>query len=121
MAAPVTAIVAADLRFFEHFPRLFPERAEMITGVFAGFPAEMQRSLAWDNSTLQMAYFIIALRSLGLDAGPMAGFERPVVDAAFFPEGRFVSQFLINIGYGDDTKVFPRLPRFGANDIAQYA
>jgi 3-hydroxypropanoate dehydrogenase len=121
MSAPVTAIIAADLKFFEHFPRLFPERAEMIKGMFESFPAEIQRGLAWDNSTLQMAYFIVALRSLGLDAGPMAGFERPVVDAAFFPEGRFVSQFLVNIGYGDDTKVFPRLPRFGANDIAQYA
>src|SRR5476651_391202 len=121
MAAPVTAIMAADLKFFEHFPRLFPERGEMFKGMFAGFPPEIQRSQAWDNAVLQMAYFIITLRSLGLDAGPMAGFERPIVDAAFFPDGRFVSQYLINIGYGDDTKVWPRLPRFEAHDIAQYA
>ena len=120
IAAPVTAIIAADLKFFEHFPRLFPERGEMFRGMFGGFPAEIQRSTAWDNSLLQMAYFIIALRSVGLDTGPMAGFERPVVDAAFFPEGRFVSQYLINIGYGDDTKVWPRLPRFEAHDIAEY-
>jgi 3-hydroxypropanoate dehydrogenase len=120
MAAPVTAIMAADLKFFEHFPRLFPERGEMFKGMFAGFPQEIQRGSAWDNALLQMAYFIIALRSLGLDAGPMAGFERPIVDAAFFPDGRFVSQYLINIGYGDDTKVWPRLPRFQAHDIAQY-
>ena len=120
IAAPVTAIIAADLKFFEHFPRLFPERGEMFRGMFGGFPAEIQRSTAWDNAVLQMAYFIIALRSVGLDTGPMAGFERPVVDAAFFPEGRFVSQYLINIGYGDDTKVWPRLPRFEAHDIAEY-
>jgi 3-hydroxypropanoate dehydrogenase len=121
LAAPVTAIIATDLKFFEHFPRLFPERGEMFQGMFAGFPVEIQRGTAWDNAVLQMAYFIIALRSLGLDAGPMGGFERPIVDAAFFPDGRFVSQYLINIGYADDTKVWPRLPRFGAHDIAQYA
>jgi 3-hydroxypropanoate dehydrogenase len=121
MAAPVTAIIATDLKFFDHFPRLFPDRGEMIKGMFGSFPAEVQRGHAWDNAVLQMAYFIIALRSVGLDAGPMVGFERPMVDAAFFPDGPFVSQFLVNIGYGDDTKVFPRLPRFGANEIAQYA
>jgi 3-hydroxypropanoate dehydrogenase len=120
MAAPVTAIIAADLNFFEHFPRLFPERGEMFKGMFGGLPAEIQRSTAWDNAVLQMAYFIIALRSVGLDAGPMAGFDRQIVDAAFFAEGRFVSQYLINIGYGDDTKVWPRLPRFEAHDIARY-
>jgi 3-hydroxypropanoate dehydrogenase len=120
MAAPVTAIIAADLNFFEHFPRLFPERGEMFKGMFGGLPAEIQRSTAWDNAVLQMAYFIIALRSVGLDAGPMAGFDRQIVDAAFFAEGRFVSQYLINIGYGDDTKVWPRLPRFEAPDIARY-
>jgi 3-hydroxypropanoate dehydrogenase len=88
--------------------------------MFGGFPPDVQRSQAWDNALLQMGYFIIALRSLGLDAGPMAGFERPIVDAAFFPDGRFVTQYVINIGYGDDTKVWPRLPRFDARDIAQY-
>jgi 3-hydroxypropanoate dehydrogenase len=120
MAAPVTAIMAADLRFFEHFPRLFPERGETLKERFAGLPPELQRTYAWDNAILQMAYFIIALRAVGLDTGPMAGFDRPKVDAAFLPEGRFVSQYLINIGYGDDTKVWPRLPRFEAHDIAQY-
>jgi 3-hydroxypropanoate dehydrogenase len=121
MAAPVTAIMATDLKFFEHFPRLFPERGEMFKGMFGELPPEIQRGQAWDNAVLQMAYFIIALRSVGLDSGPMAGFERPIVDAAFFPDGRFVSQYLINIGYGDDTKVWPRLPRFEAHDIALYA
>jgi 3-hydroxypropanoate dehydrogenase len=120
MAAPVTAIMAADLKFFEHFPSLFPERGEMFKNMFAGFPSEVQRGNAWDNALLQMAYFIIALRSVGLDAGPMAGFERPIVDAAFFPDGRFVSQYLINVGYGDDTKVWPRLPRFNVDEIAHF-
>jgi 3-hydroxypropanoate dehydrogenase len=120
MAAPVTAIIAADLKFFDHFPRLFPERGEMFKGMFGGLPPEVQRNNAWDNALLQMGYFIIALRSVGLDTGPMAGFERPIVDAAFFPDGRFVTQYLMNIGYGDDTKVWPRLPRFEAHDISQY-
>jgi 3-hydroxypropanoate dehydrogenase len=120
MAAPVTAIMATDLRFFEHFPRLFPERGEMFKERFAGLPPDVLRAHAWDNAVLQMAYFIIALRAVGLDAGPMAGFDRHKVDAAFMPDGRFVSQYLINIGYGDDSKVFPRLPRFEAHDIAEY-
>jgi 3-hydroxypropanoate dehydrogenase len=120
MAAPVTAIIAADLKFFEHFPRLFPERGEMFKGMFGGLPADVQRNNAWDNALLQMGYFIIALRSVGLDTGPMAGFERSIVDAAFFPDGRFLTQYLINIGYGDDSKIWPRLPRFEAHDISQY-
>ncbi|HEY3675201.1 MAG TPA: malonic semialdehyde reductase [Candidatus Tumulicola sp.] len=120
MAAPVTAIVAADLRFFEHFPRLFPERGAMFEERFGKLPPEVQRTHAWDNALLQMGYFIIALRAVGLDAGPMAGFDRHKVDAAFLPDGRFVSQYLINIGYGDDTKVWPRLPRFEAHDIAAH-
>jgi 3-hydroxypropanoate dehydrogenase len=120
IAAPVTAIIAADLKFFEHFPRLFPERGEMFKGLFGGLPADVQRNNAWDNALLQMGYFIIALRSVGLDTGPMAGFERSIVDAAFFPDGRFVTQYLINISYGDDSKIWPRLPRFEAHDISQY-
>lgn len=121
MAAPVTAIIAADLKFFEHFPQLFPERAEIFMNMYRGMPESAQRSAAWDNALLQMAYFIIALRSVGLDAGPMAGFERSVIDDAFFPDGRFVSQYLINIGYADKAKVFPRLPRFRPSEIAHYA
>jgi 3-hydroxypropanoate dehydrogenase len=63
----------------------------------------------------------VGQRSVGLDAGPMAGFDRSAVDSAFFPDGRFVSQYVINIGYADDSKVFPQLPRFRASDVAQYA
>ncbi len=83
MAAPVTAVVATDVKFVEHFPRLFPERGEMLKSKFGGMPEPAQRGTAWDNALLQTAYFIIALRSVGLDAGPMAGFERSVVDNAF--------------------------------------
>ncbi len=121
MAAPVTAIIATDLKFYDQFPRTFPERGEMFKGMFGGLPAEARRGMAWDNAILQMGYFIIALRSVGLDAGPMAGFERLIVDAAFFPDGQFVSQYVINIGYGDDKKVFPRLPRFNVDEIARFA
>jgi len=121
MAAPLTAIIATDLKFYDHFTRTFPERAEMFKSLFGGFPAEARRGMAWDNAVLQMGYFIIALRSVGLDAGPMAGFERSIVDAAFFPDGQFASQYVINIGYGDDTKVFPRLPRFNVDEIARFA
>ena len=121
MAAPATAIVATDLEFYNEMPRTFPERAEMFKGIFLGMEPAVRRAAAWDNAILQMGYFIIAARSLGLDAGPMGGFERPLVDAEFFPDGRWASQYLINLGYGDDTKVFPRLPRFNADEIARFA
>jgi 3-hydroxypropanoate dehydrogenase len=120
IAAPTTAIVATDLSFYERFSRTFPDRAEMFRNIFASMEPEQRRGNAWDNAVLQMGYFIVALRALGLDAGPMAGFDRAVVDAAFFPDGRFASQYLINIGYGDDTKLFPRLPRFNVDEIASF-
>lgn len=120
MAAPVTAIMAADLHFYEQFPRMYPKRGEALVARFAAREAQALRAFAWDNALLQMAYFIVAVRSLGLDAGPMGGFERPIVDAAFFPAGDVVSQYLINLGYGDDTKVFPRLPRSHVDEITRY-
>jgi 3-hydroxypropanoate dehydrogenase len=85
MSAPVTAIIATDLEFYNELPRTFPERAEMFKGIFLGMPAEARRAAAWDNALLQMGYFIIAARSLGLDAGPMGGFDRPTVDKTFSP------------------------------------
>jgi 3-hydroxypropanoate dehydrogenase len=86
----------------------------------AGDPLEKVREFARDNALLQMGYFIIAARSLGLDCGPMAGFDRAKTDAEFFPDGRFISIFLINLGYGDDTKYFPRLPRLEPAEIATF-
>jgi len=121
MAAPATAIIATDLKFYEQFPRTFPDRGEVLKGTLAAMEPAAQREAAWDNAILQMAYFIIALRSLGLDTGPMAGFDRKIVDEAFFPDGNWASQYLINIGYGDDSKLFPRLPRFNVDEIARFA
>ncbi len=121
MAAPVTAIVAADTRFFERFDRTFPDRADMFNNMFGSMGPEAQRATAWDNGILQMAYLIIAVRAVGLDAGPIAGFDRAVVDEVFFPDGRFKTIYLVNIGYGDDTNLFPRLPRFNVDEIAQFS
>lgn len=111
MAAPVTAIFADDLQFYEFIPRLFPV-APAFKDVFAN-PANAERAKthAFRNATLQAAYFIIAARAHGLDCGPMSGFDNAKLDAAFFPDGRLKSNFLMNIGYGDTSKLRPRLPR----------
>jgi 3-hydroxypropanoate dehydrogenase len=108
MAAPVTVIVAFDLEFYEHLPRLFPHTDAR--SWFAGKPDHI-RTTAFRNGTLQGAYFIIAARALGLDCGPMSGFDNAKVDAAFFPDGKVKSNFLINLGYGDEAKLHARNPR----------
>jgi 3-hydroxypropanoate dehydrogenase len=120
MAAPVTAIVAADLKFFENIPRTFPTRPEMANNFIGEGKDEFVKGFARDNALLQMGYFIIALRALGLDAGAMGGFDKPKVDAEFFPDGRFLTLYLINIGYADPTKTFPRLPRLAPGEIASF-
>src|SRR6218665_2251292 len=109
MSAPVTAIVAYDAHFYEQMPRLFPSRDMKST--FQGMPAEKQQKLAFMNGTLQGGYLILAARALGLDCGPMAGFDNAQVDATFFPNGPWKSNFLLNLGYGDTSKLFPRNPR----------
>jgi len=111
MNAPVTAIVAYDTRFYEHLPRTFPNNPAA-KGNYEGEDkkAHVERT-ALRNSSLQGAYFILAARALGLDCGPMSGFDNAKVDAAFFPDGRYKSNFLINLGHGDPSKVFPRNPR----------
>jgi 3-hydroxypropanoate dehydrogenase len=119
-SAPVTAIFAADTKFFEHIPRLFPHAPQFKDFFVGDENAEAARQFAFTNATLQGAYFILAARALGLDVGPMAGFDKPAVDAAFFPDGTFKSLWLANLGYGDDTKVFPRLPRFDFDEIARF-
>lgn len=113
MEAPVTAIVAYDTEFFEHLPRTFPHNPEAITW-FKGTPAAAPT--AFRNGTLQGAYLIIAARALGLDIGAMSGFNNAVVDETFFPDGRFKSNFLCSIGYGDPSKVFDRSPRLSFED-----
>lgn len=117
MSAPVTAITAYDLQFYEHLPFLLPHAD--FKAYFSALPAETIREAAHKNGTLQVAYLIIALRAVGLDTGPMTGFDNAKLDAEFFPDGRFKSNVLINIGYGDHDKLFPRSPRFAFDEIAQ--
>jgi 3-hydroxypropanoate dehydrogenase len=116
MSAPVVAITAYDEHFYEHLPFLMPHRD--MRSYFTGNPAFAARS-AFQNGTLQVAYLIVALRAVGLDTGPMTGFDNAKVDAEFFPEGHVKSNVLINIGYGDHEKLFPRSPRFSFDQIAR--
>ncbi len=115
MAAPATAIVAYDLDFLDYLPRLYP--AADARSWFAGNPALIEET-AFRNGALQGGYLILALRAVGLDAGPMSGFDKAKVDAEFFPGGRVKSNFLINIGYGDPAKLYPRGPRLAFEEIA---
>jgi len=108
MKAPLVAIVAYDTRFYEHLPRLF-HNPDAINWYKAPDKAEIN---GFRNGSLQGAYLILALRAVGLDCGAMSGFDNAKVDAAFFPDGRFKSNFLINIGYGIPDKLPPRGPRF---------
>jgi 3-hydroxypropanoate dehydrogenase len=123
MTAPVTVIVAYDLKFYEKLPKLFPHSPAMAKH-FANAP-ELVEVTARRNSSLQGAYLIIAARALGLDCGPLSGFDNAKVDEEFFaagrecegcdqeffPEGHVKSNFLVNLGYGDAAKLFPRSPR----------
>jgi 3-hydroxypropanoate dehydrogenase len=116
MSAPVVAITTYDEQFYDHLPFLFPHADAKPW--FSGEPVKAARS-AFQNGTLQVAYLIVALRAVGLDTGPMTGFDNAKVDAEFFPEGRIKSNVLINIGYGDAGKLFPRSPRFSFDQIAK--
>lgn len=108
MAAPVTAIVAMDLEFHEKLPKLFPHVDAR--GRFASDPAAAE-SYASLNSSLQGAYLILAARALGLDCGPMGGFDKAKVDTEFLSGTPLRSNFLCNLGYGDPARLHPRLPR----------
>src|SRR5919108_4259185 len=108
MKAPVTAIIGYDLQFYDLLPRLYPFADAR--SWFAG-DDELIRATAFRNGSLQGAYFIVAARAVGLDCGPMSGFDNAKVDAAFFPDGRVRSNFLCNLGYGDRTGLAPRNPR----------
>src|ERR671939_696107 len=128
MTAPVTVIVAYDLKFYEQLPKLFPQNPQMAK-LYQTNP-ELVESTAKRNSSLQGAYLIIAARALGLDCGPMSGFDNAKVDEEFFaagkpcfgceqeffPEGHVKSNFLCNLGYGDPSSLFPRLPRLPFNE-----
>ena len=121
MAAPVTAIIAYDLQFYENLPRTFPNNPN----AKAAFEGEQKKlhvqTTALRNGSLQGAYLILSARALGLDCGPMSGFDNAKVDAAFFPEGRIKSNFLCNLGYGDPAKVFPRNPRLPFEEACSLA
>jgi len=116
MAAPVTAIIGYDTRFYEELPRLAPHGNARAW--FEGKPALIEET-AFRNGTLQGAYFILAARALGLDCGPMSGFDRDRVDREFFPDGRIKSNFLCNLAYGDACKLHPRAPRLDFEDACQ--
>lgn len=107
-AAPVTAILGMDMAFYEQLPRLFPHTDAR--SWFVGNEALIEAT-AFRNSSLQGAYFILAARALGLDCGPMSGFDATAVDAEFFAGTTIRSNFLCNLGYGDPAGLFPRSPR----------
>jgi len=106
--APVTVIVAWDTEFYERLPQLFPH-ADM-RAYFVGNQPLIDET-AFRNGTLQGGYFILAARAVGLDCGPMSGFDPAKVNAEFFPDGKWKANFLCNLGYGDPSKLFPRNPR----------
>ncbi|RDS80130.1 malonic semialdehyde reductase [Dyella monticola] len=119
MAAPVTAIVANDHAFYEHLPKLFPHADAR--SWFVGNQPHIDAT-AFRNATLQGAYVIIAARALGLDCGPMSGFDNAGVDEAFFAGSTLKSNFLINIGYGDSSRdLFPRSPRLSFDEACRIA
>ena len=117
MAAPVTAIVAFDLAFYEKLPYLFPHTDAR--GWFDGKPEADLTTIALRNGSLQGAYVLMAARALGLDTGPMSGFNNALVDQTFFAGTKIKSNFLINLGHGDTAKLFARSPRLSFDEAAR--
>ena len=116
LAAPLTVIVAVDTHFHEHLPSQFPSYDAR--PLFESTPALIEPTIQ-RNGSLQGAYLILAARALGLDAGPMSGFNAELVNQAFFADGRWKANFLINLGYGTNEKLFPRNPRLGFDEVAR--
>jgi len=116
LQAPVAAIVAQDIEFYERLPELFPHGDAR--SWFVGNQPLIE-TIAFRNSSLQGAYLILAARALGLDAEPMSGFDNETVDREFFPDRRVKSNFLVNIGYGDPSKLPPRGPRLAFEEAVQ--
>nr|WP_314072969.1 malonic semialdehyde reductase [uncultured Roseococcus sp.] len=116
MTAPVTVIVGHDPKFYDHLPKLFPQADAK--SWFAG-NWSLADATAFRNGTLQGAYLILAARALGLDAGPMSGFDNSKVDDLFFADSGFKTNFLINLGHGDPAGIFPRNPRFDFDEVAK--
>ncbi|KFD18954.1 MULTISPECIES: malonic semialdehyde reductase [Tatumella] len=118
MAAPVTVIVASDMAFYEKLPGLFPhaDARSWFTG-----SESLARETAFRNSSLQAGYLVVAARSLGLDVGPMSGFDAEKINEVFFHGSDWQVNLLINIGYGDDSKLHGRLPRLDFDDACRFA
>ena len=117
MAAPVTAILGMDIDFYELLPKLFPHMDAKAW--FTSMPESELEVAALRNSSLQAAYFMLAARALGLDCGPMSGFDNGKVDAAFFASTTIKSNFLCNLGYGDASKLYPRSPRLDFDEACK--
>lgn len=117
MAAPVTAIIGYDVEFYEHLPKLFPHAPEAKT--WFNWSKEWAEAHAFRNGSLQGAYFMLAARAVGLDCGPMSGFDQKKVDEAFFAGTPVRSNFLCNLGHGDPKGLFPRSPRFDFDDVCK--
>ena len=116
MTAPVVAIIGMDLEFYEHLGKLFPHTDAR--SWYVDKPDKILDS-AFRNSTLQGAYFILAVRSIGLDAGPMSGFDADKINAEFFPDGTVKVNFICALGHGDPEKLFPRHPRLDFDEACQ--
>jgi 3-hydroxypropanoate dehydrogenase len=117
MAAPVTAIIGMDMAFYEAMPKLFPHAPDARSW-FAGNDAAIHDAV-WRNSSLQAGYLIVAARALGLDCGPMAGFDAEKINAAFFAGTEVKVNFLCNLGYGDPAKLRPRGPRLSFEEACR--
>lgn len=117
MAAPVTAIIAYDLKFYEHMGRLFPHAKD----ARSWFENDEKKAFdtAFRNGTLQGGYLILAARAMGLDCGPMSGFNEAGVNTEFFKDGNVRVNFLCNIGHGNPEKLYPRGPRFGFDEVCK--
>lgn len=116
MTAPVTALFAQDMQFYDHLPFLYPQADAR--SWFAG-REKVIVDTALRNSSLQAAYFMVMARAFGLDCGPMSGFDEEKVNAVFFPEGRFRINFICNLGYGAESGFHPRNPRFAFEDVCK--
>ncbi|MSP97320.1 MAG: malonic semialdehyde reductase [Betaproteobacteria bacterium] len=119
LAAPVCAIIAWDSAYFENLPRMFAHRAQAIDLFKGPEKAAHAEKTAFRNGSMQGGYFILAARAIGLDCGPMSGFDNAKVDAAFFPDGGWKSNFLCTLGKGDPSKVMQRLPRLAFEEACR--
>lgn len=118
LAAPVTAIIGYDTEFWEQLPRLFPHAD--VRAMFSEDPISSEVT-AFRNSTLQAAWLMLAARAMGLDCGPMSGYDADLLDLEFFAGTSMRSNFICNLGYGDSDKLFPRLPRLDFEDACTFA